>query len=103
MKPTMTPAMVVARMMLAGTMALSLGSVALAQQAQTGTVTQVNRLNGTVAIRQTQSGTVGSAPGAAEEFKAPSASLDTLHAGDRVSFTATETSGVKTITKIDRQ
>ena len=103
MKTTMTPAMTFARMMLAATMALSLGSAALAQQAQTGTVTQVNRLNGTVAIRQTQSGTVGAAPGAAEEYKAPSASLDILHAGDRVSFTASETSGVKTITKIDRQ
>jgi len=104
MKPTMTPAMTIARMMLAGTMALSLGSVALAQQAQTGTVTQVNRLNSTVAIRQTQSGTVGAAsPGPTDEYKAPSASLDTLHAGDRVSFTATEAGGVKTITKIDRQ
>jgi Copper binding periplasmic protein CusF len=89
---------------LAATLVLSLGSAALAQQAaQTGTVTQVNRLNSTVAIRQTQSGTVGASPGAAEEYKAPSTSLDTLHAGDRVSFTATETSGVKTITKIDRQ
>jgi len=103
MKTTMTPAMSLARMMLAGALVLSLDSAALAEQAQTGTVTQVNRLNGTVAIRQTQSGTVGSAPGAAEEFKAPSASLDSLHAGDRVNFTATETSGVKTITKIDRQ
>jgi hypothetical protein len=62
MQTIVTPAMTVARMMLAGTVALSLGSVALtqqalaqqasAQQAQTGMVTQVNRLNGTVAIRQ---------------------------------------------------
>jgi|tagenome__1003787_1003787.scaffolds.fasta_scaffold19634738_2 hypothetical protein len=103
MKTIMTPAMTVARMMLAGAAALSLSSVALAQQAQTGVVTQVNRINSTVAIRQIQSGTVGATPSAAEEFKAPSASLETLHAGDRVSYTATETAGVKTITKIDRQ
>ena len=98
-----TPAMTVAKAMLAAAVAVSVGSVALAQQAQTGIVTQVNRLNGTVAIRQIPAGTVGATPGAAEEFKAPSASLENLHAGDRVSFTATETGGAKTITKIDRQ
>jgi Cu/Ag efflux protein CusF len=104
MNTTMTPAMTCVRMMLmTGAVVLSLGSAAVAQQAQTGTVTQVNRLNSTVAIRETQSGTVGATPGAVEEYKAPSASLDTLHAGDRVSFTAAETGGVKTITKIDRQ
>jgi Cu/Ag efflux protein CusF len=102
-KTTMTPATTVARMMLAGTLVLSIGSAASAQQAQTGIVTQVNRLNGTVVVRQIQPGTVGATPGAPEEFKAPNASLDALHAGDRVSFTATETGGVKTITKIDRQ
>jgi len=103
MNTTTTPAMTVARMMLAATLVLSLGSTALAQQAQTGMVTQVNRLNSTVAIQPIQPGTVGAAPGAPEEFKAPGASLDSLHAGDRVSFTATESGGVKTITKIDRQ
>jgi hypothetical protein len=30
-------------------------------------------------------------------------SLDTLHAGDTVSFSATETGGVKTITKLQKQ
>jgi Copper binding periplasmic protein CusF len=82
--------------------ALSLGSAALAEDAQ-GVVTQVDRINSTVAIRQTQSGTVGANPGAAEEYKAPGLPLDDLHAGDGVTFSATETGGVKTLTKIDRR
>jgi len=103
MTPSMTRSMTIAKIMLGGVVALSLGSAALAQQALTGIVTEVNRINSTVAIRQTQAGTVGSAPTAAEEFKAPGMPLDTLHAGDAVTFSVTETGGVKTITKIDRQ
>ena len=98
-----TPARTVAKAMLAAAVALSVGSVALAQQAQTGIVTQVNRLNGTVAIRQIPSGTVGATPGAAEEFKAPSASLENLHAGDRVSSSVSENGGRKTITRLQRR
>lgn len=90
-------------MLLAGTVTLCLGSAAVAQQAQTGVVTQVNRINSSVAIRQTQSGTVGANPGPAEEYKAPGLPLDDLHAGDGVTFSATETGGVKTLTKIDRR
>jgi Cu/Ag efflux protein CusF len=77
----------------------------LAQQALTGTVTKVDRINGTVAIRQTQSGTVGAnTGGAAEDFKAQDGlSLDAVHAGDRVTFSATEAGGIKTITKLQKQ
>ena len=98
--------MKIAKIMLAGTAALTIiGSVALAQQALTGTVTKVDRINRSVAIKQTQSGTVGAnTGGAAEEFKAQEGlSLDTLHAGDTVTFSATETGGVKTITKLQKQ
>jgi Cu/Ag efflux protein CusF len=98
--------MKIAKIMLAGTAALTIiGSAALAQQALTGTVTKVDRINRSVAIKQTQSGTVGAnTGGAAEEFKAQEGlSLDTLHAGDTVSFSATETAGVKTITKLQKQ
>jgi Cu/Ag efflux protein CusF len=58
-----------------------------------------------VAIQQTQSGTIGAnTGGAAEEFKAQEGlSLDKLHAGDKVTFSATETSGIKTITKLQEQ
>ena len=42
--------------------------------------------------------------GAAEEFKAQNGlSLDALHAGDKVTFSATETGGIKTITKLQKQ
>jgi Cu/Ag efflux protein CusF len=80
-------------------------SAALAQQARTGTITEINRLTNTIAIRQGQNGTVGAnTGGAAEEFKIGSGiSLDGLHAGDRVTFTASGSDGTKTITKVDRQ
>jgi hypothetical protein len=99
----MKSAMTMTTMLLATMMTLSLGSAALAQQAQTGVVTTVDRINSTVAIRQTQGGTVGANPGPAEEYKAPGLPLDDLHAGDGVTFSATETGGVKTLTKLDRR
>jgi Copper binding periplasmic protein CusF len=54
---------------------------------------------------KTQSGTIGAnTGGAAEEFKAQNGlSLDALHAGDKVTFSATETGGIKTITKLQKQ
>ena len=98
--------MKIAKIILAGTAALTIiGSAALAQQALTGTVTKVDRINGTVAIRQTQSGTVGAnTGGASEDFKAQDGlSLDAVHAGDKVTFTAPEAGGTKTITKLQKQ
>jgi Cu/Ag efflux protein CusF len=98
--------MKIAKIMLAGTAALTIiSSAALAQQALTGTITKIDRINGTVAIQQTQSGTVGANIGsAAEEFKAQGGlSLDTLHAGDKVTFSVTETGGTKAITKLQKQ
>jgi Cu/Ag efflux protein CusF len=96
--------MKIAKIILAGTGALIISSAAFAQQTLTGTVTKVDRINRTIAIQQTQSGTVGAnTGGAAQEFKAQdSLSLDTLHAGDKVTFSATETGGIK-ITKRQTQ
>lgn len=78
-----------------------LGSAALAQDAKTGMVTQIDRLNSTVAIQQKQDGTVGAGGGSAtvKQFKVQGISLDALHAGDQVSFTQ---SG-DTITKIEKK
>jgi Cu/Ag efflux protein CusF len=98
--------MKIAKIILAGTSALTIiSSAALAQQALTGTVTKVDRINRTIAIQQMQSGTIGAnTGGAAEEFKAQNGlSLDALHAGDKVTFSATETGGIKTITKLQKQ
>jgi hypothetical protein len=94
----------IAKVILAGTATLIINSAALAQQALTGTITKVDRINGTVAIQQTQSGTTGANTGGAEEFKTQKGlSLDTLHAGDKVTFFVTETDGIKTITKLQAQ
>ena len=80
-------------------------SIALAQQERSGTITEINRLNGTIAIRQIENGTVGANTGSpAEPFKVQGGlSLDALHAGDKVSFTATDTGATRTITKIQKQ
>ena len=97
--------MKIGKIMLAGTTVLTLvSSAALAEQPLTGRITKLDRINGTIAIRQTQSGTVGAnAGGAAEEFKVQDGvSLEPWHAGDRVSFSASETGGVKTITKLQK-
>ena len=98
--------MKIAKIIMAGTAALTIiSSAAVAQQALTGTVTKVDRINRTIAIQQMQSGTIGAnTGGAAEEFKAQNGlSLDALHAGDEVTFSATETGGTKTITKLQKQ
>jgi hypothetical protein len=104
--PNWENAMKIAKAVLVGASALlAVGSTALAQQTHTGTITQLNRLNNTVAIRQTQNGTVGAnTGGAAEEFKVGSGvSLETLHAGDIVNYSVNESGGTKTITKLDRR
>ena len=100
--------MKVVKIVFAGSAALSLfGSVALAQQAMTGagTITKIDRISGTVAIQQAQSGTVGANTGGGitNEFRVQGASLDAWHAGDKVKFSGTEAGGTKTITKIEKQ
>jgi hypothetical protein len=75
-----------------------------AQQGPVWMLTEVNRLNGTVAIRQVQNGTVGaSASGTTERFKVQGVSLDDFHAGDRVTYSVTDTGGTKTITKLQKE
>jgi Cu/Ag efflux protein CusF len=97
--------MKLAKLILAGAMLATVPSIALAQESSTGTVRMINRLSGTIAIQQTQNGTVGAGGGGATEqqFNAPAAILDSVHAGDRVTFTVSENGGKKTVTKIERQ
>jgi hypothetical protein len=91
-----------AKMMLAGVMLMAIPSVASAQQPLTGTITTIDRLNGTIGIQQAQSGTVGASAGGAidQKFKATVGLLDAVHAGDDVSFSVSDIDGEKTITKI---
>ena len=97
--------MKIAGTVMAAAAALSIaGTSALAQQMRTGMVTGIDRINGTISIRDMPDGTTGANAGAAtEEFKVPDAAkLNALHAGDRVSFAVSDTAGTKTVTKIDR-
>lgn len=102
--------MKMANITLAGFVALSaLGSAALAQQGLTGTVTRIDRLDGTISIQmqkpQTQGGTIGANAGTPEELKVKVQGnlLNTLHAGDRVKFSISDADGGKTITNVERQ
>jgi Cu/Ag efflux protein CusF len=95
--------MKMAKVVLAGMLTV-IGSVALAQQSLTGMVTTIDRLKGTTTIQQTQSGTVGAnTGGATEQYKIQGGLLNTLHAGDKVTFSASESGGTKTITKLEVQ
>ena len=98
--------MKLATITIAGTTVLTIiASAAFADQTLTGTVTRIDRTNATVVIQQAQDGTVGASPGGgmAEEFKAQNgALLDTVHAGDRVTFSVTGTGANKTITKFKK-
>jgi Cu/Ag efflux protein CusF len=80
------------------------GTAALAQQMRTGMVTGIDRISGTISIRDMPDGTTGANAGAAtEEFKVQDgAKLNALHAGDRVTFAVSDAAGTKTITRIDR-
>lgn len=117
----MNPVMKLASILVAGTAAFSLSSAALAQQTgtksgtvateatpadglQNGTVTQINRLKGTMSIQQTPNGTVGAAGAAVEEFKTQNgAMLDSVHAGDKVGYAVSGSDGAKTITRIEKR
>jgi Cu/Ag efflux protein CusF len=70
----------------------------------TGMITRIDRLNGTIEIQPVQDGTVGSNSGGAQRFKAQDgAMLESVHAGDRVTYSASESNGVKTVTKLQRK
>jgi hypothetical protein len=93
-----------AKMIVAGAALMTIGSAAWAQEARTGTVTLIDRINGAIAIQPTQSGTVGAnSAGAAERFKVESGMLEPIHAGDKVKFSVSETGMTKTITKLEKQ
>jgi hypothetical protein len=94
-----------AKMILAGAAALCIFTSLASAEPLTGRVMGINRLTNTIAIQQTQDGTVGAnGGGATEEFRAQDGvSLDNVHVEDRVTYTVSKTAGVKTITKLDRQ
>jgi Cu/Ag efflux protein CusF len=94
-----------AKTVLAAFMLTAISSVTFAQQTLTGTITTIDRINGTIAVQLTQSGTVGaSSGGATERFKVPDGGmLNTLHAGDKVTLSVSEAGGTRTIAKLEKQ
>ncbi len=77
---------------------------AFAQDGATGLLTKVDRINGTVAIRKIETGTVGANAAEPVEYKVQDrAALDAVHAGDRVTYSASEAGGTRTVTKLQRQ
>lgn len=125
--------MALAKIVLAGLMFTAPGSVALGQGTQplkeapppppgmqTGLVTVVNRLTGTVVIEPTKDSAknandaaakaaaekaaaekAAAAEASAEHLKIKRDLIDGVHAGDRIKFSVSETNGTKTITKIE--
>ena len=94
------------KLVLAATAILTVaGSAAFAQDDLKGQVTQVNRLNNTVAIRPIQDGTVGAnTAGSEQQFKVKDGvSLEDLHAGNRITYSVTDSGGTKMLTKFKVQ
>jgi Copper binding periplasmic protein CusF len=92
-----------ARFIAIGAVALSAGA-ALAQQNLTGTLTLIDRPDRNVVIQRTPDGTVGTNGGVKDVLKVPpEMSLDSVHVGDKVAYTATEKGGVKIVTKLEKQ
>lgn len=93
--------MTIAKSICAAAALAFIGSAAFAQDAKTGMITQIDRLNNTIAIQQPQDGTVGASgsSGSVKQYKVQGVSLDALHAGDQVTFTQ---SG-DTVTKVDKK
>ena len=91
-----------AMILLASAVALGLLSSPADADDMTGLITKVDRLNGTITMQSLPSvGAPGGASGALEEFKAKDAAmLDSVHAGDRVSYSVSESNGRKTLTKL---
>jgi Cu/Ag efflux protein CusF len=96
-----------AKILLASAAAIGMLASAAVAEDMNGLITKIDRLNSTISIQQVQSGTVGANGGGAtspaQEFKAKDAGmLESVHAGDRVSFSTADTNGTKTITKLQK-
>lgn len=92
------------QVMLAGlTVTVLVGSTpASADQTLTGLVTVVDRTTGEIIVKRDEGGTVGSnAAAPTEKFKLRDGIPDTLHAGEKVTITYTESGGLKTAIKVD--
>ena len=81
-------------------------SFASAQEARHGTIVGVDEATGSVTIQQSQDGTVGANNTARspDKFSVQDGLLfNALSAGDKVTFSSQEISGVKTITQLQKE
>jgi len=89
-----------------GVIAGALFSVsASAQESRLGTISRLDKANGTIAIADAQTGTTGSGAGAAsQEFKVQDGLVfNAVKEGDRISYTVQDIRGVKTVTKLEKR
>ena len=95
------------KFILAGAAVISMLASSAFADDMTGMVTRIDRLNSTISIQQTQKGTVGGSAGGAgtlQQYKAKDTEmLDAVHAGDRVTYSATDDNGTGTLTKLQKQ
>ena len=95
------------RFICTGAAALSMLATSAFADDMTGLVMRIDRLNGTISIQQTQKGTVGGSAGGAgalQEYKTKDAAmLESVHAGDKVNYSATDNNGTGTLTKLQKQ
>ncbi|WP_431204448.1 copper-binding protein [Bradyrhizobium betae] len=99
--------MATTKFILAGAAAISMLASSAFADDMTGMVTRIDRLSSTISIQQTQKGTVGGGAGGAgavQQYKAKDAAmLDSVHAGDRVTYSATDSNGTGTLTKLQKR
>jgi hypothetical protein len=95
------------KFILAGAAVISMLASSAFADDMTGMVTRIDRLNSTISIQETQKGTVGGSAGGAgpvQQYKTKDAAmLDAVHAGDRVTYSATDNNGTGTLTKLQKQ
>ncbi|BAL75314.1 copper-binding protein [Bradyrhizobium cosmicum] len=95
------------KFILAGAAVISMLASSAFADDMSGLVTRIDRLSSTISIQETQKGTVGASAGGAgavQQYKAKDAAmLDSVHAGDRVTYSATDNNGTGTLTKLQKQ
>jgi len=95
------------KFILAGAAVISMLASSAFADDMTGLVTRIDRLSSTISIQETQKGTIGASAGGAggvQQYKAKDAAmLDSVHAGDRVTYSATDNNGTGTLTKLQKQ
>jgi len=99
--------MAIAKIILVGAAAITIGSAALAQGAQTtGRILKIDAPNGKITLQHKQAGTVGAAATKeiVDEYKVQQGlPIDAFKPGDQVVYTEGQVGGVWTVTNMQKQ